>query len=50
MKYPYKVKHDGVWYMPGEDVPDKAAPVVPVAEPEEPKKAPAKRKTTTKKK
>ena len=21
MKYPYKVKHDGVWYMPGQDVP-----------------------------
>lgn len=52
MKYPYKVKHDGVWYMPGEEVPDKAAPVVPVAEPEpeKPKKEPAKRKTTTKKK
>lgn len=50
MKYPYKVKHDGVWYMPGEDVPEKTTPVVPVAEPEPAKKEPAKRKTTAKKK
>lgn len=36
MKYPYKVKHDGVWYMPGEDVPVDAPVAVvdetPVAE------------------
>ncbi len=28
MRYPYNVKHGGVWYSAGEEVPEDTAPVV----------------------
>lgn len=48
MKYPHIVKHNGVWYPAGAEIPDDATPAfvedvpMPIEEPkEEPIKAPA---------
>lgn len=42
MKYPYNVKHNGVWYKAGSEIPEKKQEAKPVKEFAKPKTPPKK--------